>query len=333
VLAICLAGQLVLPSIATASPPEASVAAADTPAGSSAVDALIARGIRLRKAGDDRGALSAFERAYAEQGSLQALAQMALAEQALGRWVVAHEHLERALAARSDGWIDAHRATLEAAREEIASRLGQLEVSCNVAGARVEVDGQAIGRTPLARALPLVAGQSVLKLSAPGYFSVTRQVQVDARSLSRVDVVLTRVPSEGAAPAPAAPERVRSGAGDAGSAPSSTAHDVLMYSSLGLAALGATIGVTGYVVREVNVNIYNDDSRCRVRQDVRRSVECKDQYDAWRLGQALAITGFAAAAVFGGVGLYLWLERPSTDREPALACGIGVGMASCAGRF
>jgi hypothetical protein len=66
---------------------------------------------------------------------------------------------------------------------------------------------------------------------------------------------------------------------------------------------------------------------------VRRSLECKDEYDAWRLGQALAIAGFATAAVFGGMGLYLWLDRPDAAAEPALACGIGFGTASCAGRF
>jgi PEGA domain-containing protein len=337
VAALGLAELVALTSSAAASPEAASsiVTNADAPAGSSAASALIARGIRLRKSGDDRAALAAFAQAYAEAGSLQALAQMALAEQALGRWVLAHAHLEQALAAHTDPWIDAHRATLETAREEIASRLGQLEVSCNVAGALVEVDGEPIGRTPLPRAVPLVVGQSVLKISAPDHFAVTRQVQVDARALARVDVILTALPREGTTqPGTSGMRTSELGAGTSdGGARGGSARSVLMYSSLGLGALGLTVGVTGYVVREVNVNVYNDDSRCRVRAGIPRSLECKDQYDAWRLGQTLAIGGLAAAAVFGGVGLYLWLDRPAASRAQALRCSVGAGLASCSGRF
>jgi hypothetical protein len=330
-VALGLAGGITPASVARANPHAESRALsdADSPAGSSSVDALIARGIRLRKAGDDRAALESFEQAYAQSSSAQALAQMALAEQALGRWLLAQEHLEQALAAPADRWIEVHRAALHAARAEIASRLGQLEVSCNVAGAVVLVDGAVIGRTPLPRAVPLVAGQSVLKISAPGYFDVTRQVQVDARALARMDVSLTALPDEAIAQpaAPASHGLARARPADHGP------YDVLMYSSFGLAALGLTVGVAGYVVREVNVSVYNDDSRCRVQQGIPRSEECKDEYDAWRLGQTLAITGLTAAAVFGGMGLYLWLDRPAASGDRALACGLGLGLARCAGRF
>jgi hypothetical protein len=37
--------------------------------------------------------------------------------------------------------------------------------------------------------------------------------------------------------------------------------------------------------------------------------------------------------VFGGVGLYLWLDRPDAQSEQSLACGVGLGLARCAGRF
>jgi tetratricopeptide (TPR) repeat protein len=293
-------------------------------------DALIARGIQLRKAGDDRAALDAFEQAYAASGSAQALAQMALAEQALGRWVPALLNLERALAVRGDRWIDGHRATLEAAREEIASRLGQLEVSCNVPGALVEIDGEPIGQTPLPRAQPVVAGLSVVKVSAPGYFALTRQVQVDARGLARLDLTLTPVPVAASAASPppsSAVVRQR----DIDTSGTST-RDVLMYSSFGLAAAGLALGVTGYVVREINVSEYNDDSKCFLNM-MSRAEECPDQYDAWRMGQTLAIVGFATAAVFGGVGLYLWLDRPEERTRQALGCSMSLGGVRCAGRF
>lgn len=328
-LVLGLSGQVAVGGVAHASADDARPAAG---AGSSSTEALIARGIGLRKAGDDRGALEAFEQAYSASGSAQALAQRALAEQALGRWVPAHLHLEQALAVRGDRWIDGHRATLEAAQQEIASRIGLLDVSCNVPGAEVEIDGEQIGRTPLPRPQPVVAGQSVVKVSAAGHFTVTRQVQVDARALARVDVALTPVPVTAPETTPVttvAPPPAR----DVEVAEGTSTRDVLMYSSLGLAALGVTLGVTGYVMRETNVSVYNDDLKCGVDPMRDRSEECPDEYDAYRRGEVLVIAGVASAAVFGGIGLYLWLDRPDDNAQHALGCSMTLSGLSCAGRF
>ncbi len=98
-------------------------------------------------------ALAAFERAWALGGSFRALAQIALAEQALGHWREAYEHLASALRHTDDPWISAHHATLDVALREIASRLGAVEVSCNVHGAEVRVDGRVVGKTPLAESV------------------------------------------------------------------------------------------------------------------------------------------------------------------------------------
>lgn len=289
--------------------------------------AHVARGIQARKSGDDRAALAEFEAAYALLPSAEALAQRALAEQALGRWVDAYVHLEGALGRADEPWIIAHRPTLEAALDEIASRLGMLDVSCNVDGAEVVVDGEPRGRTPLSRA-PVVAGQSVIEVRAPGHFAVTRQVQIDARGLSRVDVTLTALPE------PIVAQRASRNASDAASTEPTSARSTLMYASLGLAAAGLTLGAVGYVVREVNVGLYNDDSRCSQQEGVLRPDECKDEYDAWRLGQTLAIAGAVSAAVFGGVGLYLWLDRPEPGTSAGVLCGPSGGLGvGCSGRF
>src|SRR6185295_18990919 len=121
-------------------------------------EAIIERGIELRRTGQDRLALVWFERALAVDGSVRALAQVALAEKALGLWPEAQQHLQQALRQNGDPWIVEHRATLEAASREISSQLGSLEISCNVDGAEVRLDGQFLGQTPLTQPLPLVAG-------------------------------------------------------------------------------------------------------------------------------------------------------------------------------
>jgi hypothetical protein len=308
-------------------------------------DALILRGIELRKTGDDRGALAAFERAFALAGSARALAQMALAEQALGLWLEANEHLEQALRASEDPWISAHRATLEAASREIASQLGALELSCNVAGAEVRVDGRVLGRTPFDGPVGLVAGANVIQVSSEGYFDFVRRVNVDAGQLSRLNVILT--PRPAASPPPTEASTVPSGPNapsvmlrDAKDAPLAVAtpdsgpppRDVLLYTMLGLTALGTSVGVTGYVIREVNVEQYNDDLRCNIVEGTPRSEECGSQYAAFRRGEVLAIAGFSSAAVFGLVAGYLWWDRPKPS-ETSFVCALGPMMAGCQGTF
>jgi hypothetical protein len=101
-----------------------------------------------------------------------------------------------------------------------------------------------------------------------------------------------------------------------------------------LATLGATIGITGYVIREVNVKVYNDNSRCATVDGASRSEECKDEAAAWRWGEAAAIGGFSAAGVFGALGLYLWLNRPETPAGRDLACAFDPSLVLvCGGRF
>lgn len=301
---------------------------------SAALEALIEQGIGQRKAGDDRAALESFQRAYELGGSPRALAQLALAEQALGRWLDAHEHLTRALA-QDHPWIREHADELRAALDDIGSELGALEVACNVDGAEVFVDGRRLGLTPSPSAFRVVAGESVIQVVAPGYFSLTRQVQVEAGGLSRVEVTLTpRGSAEADVPAS---DRAMSapaiGARDAsGRAEAAPWRDALMYGSLGFAGLGVATGVTGYVMREVNVKIYNDDRRC-YRGPEPRSVQCPDAAEAWRLGENLMIGGLAVAGVFGALGTYLWLDRPDDGGSSEIACALGPDAFTCSGVF
>src|SRR3954471_17668689 len=89
--------------------PAAQAAASDTP------DSLIAQGVLLREKREDEAALSLFQRDYQLSRSPRALAQVALAEQALGRWIDAQTHLSRALSQGGDPWIAAKASLLRQA--------------------------------------------------------------------------------------------------------------------------------------------------------------------------------------------------------------------------
>ncbi len=183
---------------------------------------------------------------------------------------------------------------------------------------------------------------------ADGYFDAMRQTQVDAMGLARVELALIPIaPLQSTARPPESPPSVvaqpvlpelapvRGPAMGASAAEpeGASARDVLTYTSASLAARGATVAVTGYVIREVNVNLYNDERR-NSSMGPTRSEECAGEYNAWRRGELMAIAGAAAAGVFGLTALYLWWSEPDADDDAAtLSCAIAGPSFTCSSAF
>jgi hypothetical protein len=179
-------------------------------------DAIIERGIQLREKGHDDQALVEFRRAYTIFPSPRARAQMALAEQAVGSWVLAEQHLTEALAADIDPWIAARKAVLKTAAAAIARHLGTVMVTGPAQpGARVLIDGVDVGPLPLERGVRLEIGSRLLEVKAPGFYPVVRTLEIDPGGTARETVTL--VPSPGgsvgatAAADTSAPERLTEG--------------------------------------------------------------------------------------------------------------------------
>jgi len=165
-------------------------------------DAALKRGIDLRRRGDDAQALAEFQRAYAWYRSARALAQIGFAEQGLGRWHDAEEHLGQALADTEDVWVRRNRPTIERSRAVVAGHLGSLEVLGSPEGAELRVDGCLVGRLPLARPIRVVAGNVGVELRAHGYMTSSRPVTIVAGQLSRETITLQKIE---VAPVEAAP--------------------------------------------------------------------------------------------------------------------------------
>lgn len=153
-------------------------------------EALIREGIALREEGRDAEALARFERAHELTPTPRALAQIALAEQAMGRWVDAHDHLLEALESGSDPWIAERRSALDGALARIREHVGHLEVVEGIDGAEVRINGDRVGALPLPRPLTVPAGTVVLEVRAPGHVAFQRSIQVRAGSRARERVVL-----------------------------------------------------------------------------------------------------------------------------------------------
>jgi tetratricopeptide (TPR) repeat protein len=174
-------------------------------AGASDVDALLQHGVQLRREGKDREALAEFQRAAAIERTPRAVAQIGMAELALGLWLAADEHIREALTHPNDAWIRKNRAALDQTLALADPHIGTLEIWGTPAGAEVLVNGKRAGTLPLENPIRLVAGSAAVTVRADGYEPVTRTLQVSSQSLARENVELAsavKMPSQPQTPIP-----------------------------------------------------------------------------------------------------------------------------------
>jgi hypothetical protein len=175
-------GALTFGTAARADPP--------TPTPTPASEQLADEGYKLRVQNRDAEALEKFQAAYQLRAAPRYLVQIALAEQALGRWSLAHEHLAEALREQRDPWVKKWNTDLQATLATLKHELATLEITCNVPGTAIVIAEREVGRTPLAAPLYVAAGTIAVDLRADGYLPVSHVVNTVRGQLSRLDVTL-----------------------------------------------------------------------------------------------------------------------------------------------
>lgn len=141
--------------------------------------ALLREGFAARRAQRDADALRAFESAWAVDGRASTLAQIGLAEHALGRWVDAERHLAACLSS-DDPWVARNTAPLRASLAAVRAHLASLALDDGPAGAAVTLDGRAVATLPLHEPLRVPAGTVVLRVTAAGHHPLERSLAVAA---------------------------------------------------------------------------------------------------------------------------------------------------------
>jgi tetratricopeptide (TPR) repeat protein len=273
-------------------------------------DALIDEGIALREAGRDTEALARFEEAHALAPGPQSLAQIALAEQALGRFVEAEEHLREALASDTDRFIRRNRALLEGALEELAGHIGELSLTGGVAGARVRVEGIDRGTLPLPAPLRLDAGTVRVEVDADGFAPFDGSVVVRGGQSTTLPISLE-------------PRSVHRGTNAHALPPWALPAGL---SLAGAGAVGLGIGAGLLVVRE-------DHAQARlICSDAEAS--CRGRYQAALDAEAGAIAGFVAGGLLAAGGAAVLIAGAlAAPSDGAVACAPSGLGAVCAGRF
>jgi hypothetical protein len=303
---------------------------------------LIRKGLDLRQKGQDEAALQEFRRAYEFSKSGRALAQIALAEQALGRWLEAESHLTEALTRTEESWIGKNKKHLSQALNDIQGHLGSLDLSGEVKEGTVKIDGVQAAVLPLNAPLRVPAGSVALEVQAVGYLPIFRNVVVPARGLAREHLTFVAV----AVAKPLPQVRQASVAGSVSKegekplqppptwGPGRTAGVIVGVAALG--ALGA--GVAFHLMRESKAKSYKHDCQ---GVDL-PPANCDSRYDSVNTYGYIAIGGYAGGAVLAGLATYLLVRSPSAPAEKPepvetafrFQCGPTAGLGvTCAGRF
>jgi len=165
---------------------------------------LLREGFLARRAQRDADALHAFEAALAIARRGSTLAQIALAEYALGRWSAAESHLVAALAS-DDPWVARNATTLRASLAAVRAHLASLALEDGPDGATVHLDGREVATLPLHEPLRLPTGTVRLRVTATGYHPLERTLTVAAGETLRESVALAPTPPPTPSPPPTSP--------------------------------------------------------------------------------------------------------------------------------
>jgi hypothetical protein len=309
---------------------------------SAEVEAILKRGIQLRRDGQDEAALAVFQEAEAQApNSVRVLLHVATAAQAASKWLLADEYLRKADAHSNDPYYIKYRNEIEEVKNITAQRVGHFRAVGEPSGAEVILNGQVVGTLPMENPKTVEAGTYVLEVNKPGYFRLRRPISVPGGVLTRETVELNErgpndPPNANDPNSPAEP-------------PSFWASSGMTWTLAGIAAAaGVTSGVS-FLLRERAVQHWNDNDRClsqtpadqnRTREDLCGNVR-NDIDTAEQIGIVSGVVGVA----FAGAALTHWIAT-STSSEPgtdsakrehkstgSVQCSPGLMNIVCAGTF
>ncbi len=290
-------------------------------------DARYAEGAALRGQHRDAEALALYQALHARTQSPRALAQIALAEGAMGRWVEAEAHLVTALAADADPWVARNRAALTASLVTIRAHVGTLVVACDAPGAQVWVDGRRAGDVGVD--LRVLAGTVNFEVRAEGRPAVARVATVPARGVAREEVWLPAAavaPAAAAAPVTATALLVTAPRRD--EATPSSIRRTLGWVGIGSGAAFLVAGAAALFVGRSAASEYNDDPSCPGVGAPSQPGACASRLDTTQTLEPLGWTGMALGLGLGTAGAVLLATsggaRTNVTWRVCTASGAGV---------
>ncbi|HVV53341.1 MAG TPA: PEGA domain-containing protein [Polyangia bacterium] len=280
-------------------------------------DALIAKGLELRRAGKSVEAVEILQQANEVAPTPRSAGQLGLAQSAVEHWEDAEQHLNTSLASSRDPWVRNHRPLLEQALTLVESHMGQIALT-GPAGAAVVISGKPAGTLPLAKPVRVNAGSALVTATASGFKQFEMAVPVETGKETQLKIVLepTSLPPA-PAPPPATPAAVSP----------LHAREIEPQSTwrtwTGASLVGVGLGVATWGIVWIAVDRHSSSGSCSAGA----SADCVPVYNTKTAGYVLTGVGVAAAAA-GAIVLYS--GRPHGG-EVSLA--VGPSSVRLAGHF
>lgn len=280
-----------------------------------AADAMIARGLELRRQGKPDEALEMFQRAHALASSPRTLGQMGLVEGTLEHWTDAEDHLTAALGSPEDPWVRKNRANVQGALDMVKTHIGQLVFS-GTPGATVTVAGKLAGTLPNIQPVRVGAGTVLVTANASGSKQFVQSIAVQPGMQTAVTINLEPIGVR--PPAAASPSQPTAAPPIAELHPS---YSWKVWTGGGLLALGAGVMTWGIVWIAVDGN--GAGGACSAAA----GMDCMPVYNTRTPGWILTAAGAASAAA-GGYLLYS-AHKSGTD----MTIGLGPSSLVLGGHF
>jgi tetratricopeptide (TPR) repeat protein len=281
-----------------------------------ATDGFLNQGITFMEKGDYKSALMEFRKADAENPTPRSVAQIGLAEQALGRWVDAETHITDALAHKNDIWINPRRVYLDKALVDVRSHLAHLLVTGIPAGAEVLLDEEIVGVLPFQRPLRIVVGTRQLEVRAAGFETTRKTIHAGVGENARHEIALATRPVAQAASRPPVTTPPKPGASGEGPLP-------LWRRITGIGAL-----TVGGAAASFGAALIWMDGRPNCRPKPGSAGLCQGLFGTQALGIGLLAGG--AGLVAAGVAA---IALPSPAGMPQASVAFGPGHIAIYGTF
>jgi PEGA domain len=254
-----------------------------------AADAMISRGLELRREGKSLDALEMFQRAHAIAPSPRTLGQLGLVESSVDHWAEAELHLTAALGNPQDPWVHKNHAPLDQALTLVKTHVGQIALT-GPPGATVLVAGKSVGSLPHPAPIRVSEGSAIVTAEMPGFKPFMMSVPVEPGKETQLRIALD--PVDVAAPVPAA-----------AAAFSTAGTDLRTHSSrqawTGGTLIGVGAGVAAWGIIWIALDGHGASGACSAGAPS----GCQPVYNTKTVGWILTAGGAATAAV-GGVVLY-----------------------------
>jgi hypothetical protein len=153
-------------------------------------EALISKGVELRRKGMHAEAYEAFQKAHLADPSPRTLGQLGLAEQTLKKWVDSELHLTQALASPDFPWVARNRKPLEQALAAVKTHVGEVHVN-GPRGARVRFDERDVGTLPLTNPVRVAEGTTTIRVELEAHQPFERTLNVPGGGALTLDANLT----------------------------------------------------------------------------------------------------------------------------------------------